>query len=354
MANAAVKFTDSTFKIKNKPEWRGDPSKDFQHRLKTKEHLEFLHVSKLIDVRDSRWAQATVKGEVVYGHMYEGCEFIIRLSTKNGELNLTHNQDGTLDRHLMDNPGEAVVWSITSLNNGLESTHTFSALAAGLSSVFIVCVGLAASVALAQGLAAAEAEEFVASAIGAMIGAELDVAIPVVGIVLAVLAFIGIWIVYEIGREIVLNLIYENRSATKSITLVDHYVYNIGDTKDPLPAKLQPLSSLPPFEFYYDVVVNIDNYSKFSGVGVSLKFQKDDGSFLIICVRNDIYKDAHYTIKAFAKDDKTSPKDVYDNCDGPLVTQDFPWGDLVVKNALDATGFNQYKFAGILSFNDAK
>ncbi|HMG56357.1 MAG TPA: hypothetical protein VK601_22815, partial [Kofleriaceae bacterium] len=108
------------------------------------------------------------------------------------------------------------------------------------------------------------------------------------------------------------------------------------------------------FEWYDDAVVDVDNSSKYRGIGVALKFQNEDGSFLVVCIRQDIDKDPHYTIVALAKGDTTSAQQVYDNCtSGNLLTEDFQWGDLLVKNRLDPQGFNQYKFAGIISFNDA-
>ena len=45
---------------------------------------------------------------------------------------------------------------------------------------------------------------------------------------------------------------------------------------------------------------------------------------------------------------------MYDDCtSGGLPKDDLRWGDLVVKNRLDANGFTNYKFAGIIAFNDA-
>jgi hypothetical protein len=171
---------------------------------------------------------------------------------------------------------------------------------------------------------------------------------------LAVLAFIGIWIAYEIGREIVVNLVYENRSATQTLTLVDHYLYDLADTGPKLPVALGPLSDVDGFEFYDDAVIDEDNVSKYRGIGVSMKFQKQDGSSVVICIRNDMYHDPHSSIVTLAPGDTTSPYDVYSNCtSGGLVDNNFPWGNLVVKNTVDPVKFNQYTFAGIFSFNDA-
>lgn len=105
------------------------------------------------------------------------------------------------------------------MNNGLESTHTFNATNAGMASVPILCVLLALTANLASGMAAAEAAVAAGGAAATVFGIQVTV-IPVVGIVLAILGFIGIWIANAIGREIVLNIIYENRSK-KTITLVD-------------------------------------------------------------------------------------------------------------------------------------
>jgi hypothetical protein len=54
---AAIKFKESAFTVSNKPAFRDQPELDFKHRLKTKEHLEYLQDQKLLDVRDSRWAK---------------------------------------------------------------------------------------------------------------------------------------------------------------------------------------------------------------------------------------------------------------------------------------------------------
>ena len=348
---ASVKIDSSAFTIRNAPDFRAHPEREFAHRLKTRDHLAYLQAEKLFDVSSSRWAKSTIDGEVCYGHEYQGCLFIVRLKTANGKFNLNHNEDGAFDRHLLEHPGENTVYSITSKNNGLESTHSFNATSAGMASVPIICVFLALSVALASSLSAAQAATAAGIAVATVFGINVTV-VPVVGLVLAILGFIGLWIAEAIGREIVLNLVYENRSK-RTITLVDHAVYNIGDNPL-LPATLAPPRKDGIFELYDDVVVCIDNDSKYRGIGVSMKFQKDDESSLVICIRQDIYKDPHYTIVPLAKGDTTSAQQVYDGCtSGGLVTEDFRWGDVVVKNRLDPQGFKQYKFAGIIAFNDA-
>lgn len=348
-----IKFKESGFSIKNKAEFRDKPELDFIHRLKTRDHLEYITSQKLFDVADPRWAKATVDGKVYYAHEYQESILVVELKTSDGRFSLSHNDDGAFDRHLMDNPGENTVYSITSKNNGLESSQTFSSMSAGLSSTGILLAALAFTTSLASGVAAMEAAAYVASAFAATVGVELNVLVPGIGLALAVLAFIGIWIAYSVGREIMLNLVFENRS-NKTITLVDHYAYNIGDNQL-MPVALPPLQSFPPFEFYSDVVVNIDNYSKIRGIGIAMKFQKEDKTSCLICIRNDIYHVPHYTIATLAKDDNTSAQDAYNNCNGDLVTTDFKWGtDLVVKNRLDQKGFGSYNFSGIMAFNDVK
>jgi hypothetical protein len=349
---ASIKFNESTFKISNVPGFRAQPEKEFEHRLKTREHLTYLQTEKLFDVSGSRWAKKSIDGVMCYAHEYMGCLLIVRLKTADARFNLSHNEDGAFDRHLMDSPGEQIVYSITSANNGLESNHFFKAETIGLSSVGIICAALALTVNLANCMVAADAAIAASEAVATTFGVEATV-FPGVGIAIAVLALIGVWIAYEIGREIMANLIFENRSTTRALTLVDQAFYNPDVSPPALPALLNHLHSDGFFEWYDDAVVDIDNYSKYKGIGVSLKFQKEDGSSLAICIRQDIYKDPHYTILALAKDDKTSAQQVYDNCtSGALVTEDFQWGDLLVKNRLDPQGFNQYKFAGIISFND--
>ena len=252
----------------------------------------------------------------------------------------------------MSEPGADAIYSITSSNNGLVSSHTFSVESAGLSAIGIIFAALAFTISLANGIAATAAAAVAGTAVATFCGVSTATLIPGIGIAIAVLAFIGVWIAYGVGREIMVNLIWENRSS-KALKLVDHAVYNIGDNPLRAPVALPALQSIPPFEFYSDVVVNIDNNSKIRGIGVALKFEKPDGTSLIICVRNDIYHQAHYSIQSYPKGDSTSAQSAYDNCGGPLVTTDVPWGsDLVVKNRLNPDGFNNYNFAGIISFHD--
>ncbi len=104
-------------------------------------------------------------------------------------------------------------------------------------------------------------------------------------------------------------------------------------------------------------MINADNESKYKGVGVSMKFQKEDGTSLIICIRQDIYHEPKYAIVPLNQGDTTSAYQIYyDLSEGavaPLRTEDFPWGNLIVKNTLKPDPFYNYKFAGIFSFNDA-
>lgn len=268
-----------------------------------------------------------------------------------------HNR--SFDHFLKNHPGENTVYSLTSSNNGLESTNTISSATVGFSSTGIIIAGLiftfqaAAATAANAAILAADA----AAQIASVIGIEVNVAVPGAGIILTVLAFIGIWIAYSIGRNIILNLIYENRSS-KTLTLVDFAAYNIGSRpiKDRI---LKPLSEVtigtPPvtFDFYDDVVIDLTNYSKYKGVGVSLKFQKPDKTNLIVCIRNDIHKDPHYGISVV--DDETA-ESFYENCTGSEDDRnfkDYAWGDdIVVKNNLDSEGWKSYNFNGIISFHD--
>jgi hypothetical protein len=284
--NAFAKIKSSEFTINNPLNYRDKPEIEWMHKLGTRAHLNYLHDRKLFDVNGPEWAQATVNGEVVYAHEYEGCVFTVSLKAAKGKLTLSHNADGSLDRHLADHPGEDTVYAITSSNNGLESTQTFTVAQAGLGSIPIICLALVMTVSLANAMVAAEAALAAEAAVAAICGVEVTV-FPIVGIVLAVLAFIGIWLAYILGREIMLNLTYENRS-TKSIILFDHWVYNIGDSTL-IPTELKPLHTVGPFEFYDDVKVLIDNYSKYKGIGVSMRFKKPGDKYLTICIRQDIY-----------------------------------------------------------------
>ena len=358
--SASITFNESSFKARNKTEFRAQPEKEFEHRLKTRAHLTYLQNEKLFDVRDPRWAKKTIDGEVCYAHEYQGGTLLVRLKTADGKLNLTHNEDETFDRHLMDSPGEDTVYTITSKNNGMESYQFFKTSTIGFTSVAIIIAGLGMTVALASGLVAAEAATAAGVAVTAVLGIEANVLVPGLGIALAVLAFIGIWIAYELGREIVVNLIYENRSANTPLTLVDSYVYDIPTPDDisRLPVTLNHLwTDEFGFDYYDAVVINADNESKYRGVGVSLKFQKADGASLIICIRQDIYYDPSYAILPLNPGDTKGAWDIYEILlpafGLPLKTEDFRWGNLIVKNTLKPDQFNNYKFAGIFSFHDA-
>jgi hypothetical protein len=351
---ATINFKHSELSLKGPPSLRDQPEIEFAHRLKTGEHLKFIMDEKLFDVSDSRWSKAAVDGEVGYAHEYKDSVLVVHLKTADGKFNLTHNENGAFDRHLLDNPGETVVYSITSKNNGVVSTQTFTADQAGLGTIPMICAILVLTVNFANAATAANA----ALAAGTSVLEIFDTATvvnPCYGIGLVILGLIGIWIAYGVGREITLNLIYENRGKI-SIQLVDHYVYNIGDNPLSPAVTLPPFDnkSDPPWELYSDAVVSVDNYSKVKGIGVSLKFEKEDGTSLIICIRNDIYKQPNYTIQQYPKGDATTAQNAYDNCSGDLVTADFKWGkDLIVKNSLNPKAFQEYFFTGILSFHDA-
>ncbi|NJK54123.1 MAG: hypothetical protein HC936_17525 [Leptolyngbyaceae cyanobacterium SU_3_3] len=263
---ATIQITDGTFTVNNNPDFRAQPEKEWAHRLMTRAHLNYLGDEKLFNVGDSRWAQQTIDGEVCYGHEYEGCLLVVRLKTADGKLNLSHNKDGSFDRYLMDLGGQNVVYSLTSSNNGVESTHTFSTTQAGVASIPIICVCLAMTCSYANAAASAEAAVAGEEAVLTLCGVEVEVTtVPVVGIILAILGLIGMWIVWAIEVEIMLNLIYENRSKQKTISLVDRYFYNIGDHNPAGPVTLDPLQKSNGFEFYSDVVITVDNNSKFRG-----------------------------------------------------------------------------------------
>jgi hypothetical protein len=355
---ATINFDKGTFTVRNRPELRAYPETEWQHRLTTREHLTHLRNEssrlgkQVFDIRNSQWwHQQRIAGELCYVNEYKGGALIVRLKTAGGKFNLGHNEDGAFDRYLMDHPGEHVVYSLTSSNNGLESTHTFAATQAGIGSFAIVLAALVLTVNLAIGVAAAEAAVEAGIAVATIFGIEVTV-FPEVGIVLAILCFIGLWLAYALGREIMLNLVYENRSK-KTIKLVDHYFYNIGEHNPAGPVTLGPLQDVAGFEFYSDIVINVDNSSKFRGIGVSMVFQDENDSTLEICIRNDIYHFPYYTIGFW--DGAVIPAyEAYSYCGGELRLEDFNWNNLIVKNRLDPSGFYQYTFAGILSFHDAE
>jgi hypothetical protein len=71
-------------------------------------HFKFLQDKKLLDVSDSRWAKATVDGEVCYSVL------TVPEKRKMERLTLPITTMGGFDRHLLDNPGENTDCSLTS------------------------------------------------------------------------------------------------------------------------------------------------------------------------------------------------------------------------------------------------
>lgn len=349
---AEIEATDSAFEIRVPTSLRSQPELEFTHRLQTRDHLSYLKNEKLFDVNDSRWGKKIVDGKTVYFHKFQGCILLATLEHPKFKLN---DSDNTLfDQHLKSNPGEITVFSLTSQNNGIESSHTITLSTVGLASIPIILAGIVLTYNLATGVAAAadaaaiaEAAALVEEEIVEAVGMPLRLSIPGIGIILSILALIGIWVAYLIGRNIILNVIYENRSS-KTITLVDHSVWNIGDKKLNN-AVLKPVKTVNGIDYYTDVVIDVANDSKYMGVGLSLKFEKEDKTHLIICIRNDIYKQPYYSI-AVSED---TAEQFYNKCNSQLDKKDFEWGkDLIVKNNLDADGFQHYNFNGIISFHD--
>ncbi|NJK54122.1 MAG: hypothetical protein HC936_17520 [Leptolyngbyaceae cyanobacterium SU_3_3] len=161
---AAIHFNKSIFTVKNKPDYRSQPEIEWAHRLTTRAHLTFfrdesLRVGKQVfDIRNSQWwHKQTIDGEICYINEREGSVLTVRLKTADGKFNLSHNEDGSFDRHLMDSPGENTVYSLTSSNNGLESTHTFSVTQAGIGAAVAVLAALVMTVNLAVAMTAADA-----------------------------------------------------------------------------------------------------------------------------------------------------------------------------------------------------
>lgn len=346
--SATYEVKSSAFKIKVPSAQRNQPELEFEHRKKTGNHLSYLKNENLFNINDPRWGKKTENGQAIYFHRYEGT--LLTVTLEHPKFKLSHSDNTLFDQHLQDNPSENTVFVLTSKCDGIESTHTMTASTMGFTSVGLVVAGLSFTYGVALGVEAAEAAALAGTEITMVLGMEVNVVAPGVGVVLAILALIGVWIAWAVERNIFINVIYENRSS-KTIKLVEHYAYNIKDDGKVDKVVLTPFVPDPDgFDSYDDVVFDVANDWKNYGIGLSLKFQKEDGSHLIICFRNDIHYSANYCI-AVSND---SPYNVYYNCvSGTVSKEDFKWDNVVVKNCIDTEDFKNYKIHGIISFHDS-
>lgn len=343
---STVMYSGKTLKVTElgdvtsmKSQFRGAPEVEVRHREETRKHLEYISSHKLLNVGGEAWGHHTIGTNDVYAHFYGDHSLKVVVPQKGA------NADG---------PTEHIVVDIHSTDqDGNETRMTMSAGTFGMSeiAIAITCLALVTKVGISSmlaedaiveaGVAAGEAmgEEAVEITAAEVLGP--------VGIALAILAFIVMLGMYLGARNIALNLRYENRSK-RVLHLVECYAYDLDDIKTPVDVK--GLHIQDDFDVYDCVSYQNTNESKYKGVGLSLAFTCDGAGRLLICIRNDIYGNPQMNIAVAEQ----SAQEFYSNCNGgdKQLTHDVEWGPLIVKNYLDPAGFNDYKFAGIISFHD--
>ncbi len=365
----SITFNDegSRFMMKTPRKYRGQPQLDWDHRMKARAHVGYLQANKLINVENDKvWGKKTYKGQDWYYHTYQGNTMLVTVRSADRQVKLSHQNNASLESFLKDTPAANVIFDIHYIDDGTDyvSTCQMSAMAVGLTSVGLViaAVGFFAVAAFGGFAIEGAAAAFIAEAIGM----ELNVVIPGAGIILCVLAFIGIWLAFELGRNIEVNVIFENRS-NQDLKIVDYSFYNIAEDHIPdatkkiyaaiksggLPMrKLReippPEPDLPPLDEYDTFDTQVVNYSKYKGIGLAFKFLDSNNKPITIAIRNDIYKDGYYRVTV----DGESAADAYNNADsnyaGPF---EFTWSGGTLKFTLDKVKFHNYNFAGIISFH---
>ena len=321
--------------VSMKPEYRNDPTKEWELRAMTQRHLQYLHDSKLLDVNNKEhWGrQDDANGKPVFVHFYQ-----------RHALKISHG-----------GPQENPVLVVTSTDGlGNNCSMNISAAGAGISLTAITVAGLA--IVLQMGFAAMAAEDALAAA-GAAAGSALgEAAIEItcaevlgpIGIALAVLSFIIVLAMFLGERDIALNLRYENRSSKKSVKLVGCWTWNLIDLPTEPPAEMQPVGTVDGFDVYDVVSYQHDNTRKSEGVGLSLLFQSG-AEYANVCIRNDIHKWPTLGIQPGKRD----PKDFYYDLPQTQINTPTAWGSLVIRNTFKVEEFNNYQFHGIISFHDA-
>ena len=115
-----------------------------------------------------------------------------------------------------------------------------------------------------------------------------------------------------------------------------------------------------PCDRYDTFDVALVNYSKYKGVGLAFKFTDAANNPFTVAFRNDIYHDGYFLVGQGDNPGLVqSAQSAYDNAGEPYPgAVSVPWYDGqkkpkgYIRLNLDAAGFHQYKFAGIISFHD--
>jgi hypothetical protein len=364
-----ITFADqgSKFAMGAPSKYRDRPEFDWAHRMKARDHVSYLMAHKFLDPQkpNSEWGEKTHEGEDWYYHEYQGNFMMITVRTEDNRVKFNHKDIASFDTFLEDTPSANVIFDIRYIDNGTDyvSTCQMSGLAVGLTTAGLVLAGVAFfCVAAFEGFAS---EGTIAAAILAATGLELNVIIPGAGIILCVLAFIGIFLAYELGRNIEINISVQNRSS-QDLKIVNYYFYNISEENIPKTTrdiyqkindggvtmkKLHEVKEkgLPfPLDVYDIFDVQIVNYSKYKGIGLALKFIDSADHPITIAIRNDIYHDGRLGVFMNGVSAEAAYSGAGLEYTAPLKHD---WGGGVIKITLDPEKFHKYNFAGIISFH---
>lgn len=377
MASITFKDEGSNFEMMTPRKYRNDPATAWTHRMKARAHVDFLQSNKFLNVEKAPWGMTTYEGQDWYHHTYEGNTLLITVRSKDGQHKLNHSNNAALENFLKDTPEQDTIFELRYVDDGTDyiSTCQMSALAVGLTSVGLVIAGVALFATAALGTFEVTSE--IGIAIGAAVleatGVELNVVLPGIGVVLIVLALIGLWIAYAIGRNISLNLTFENRSK-QNLKIVDYMLYNLpaDHFKDRKFEDIKKPGGMPmlglhesvkggiPVDSYDTFDVALVNYSKYKGVGLAFKFTDAANNPFTVAFRNDIYYEGHFLVGTGDNPALVqSAQSAYDNAGQAYPgAVSVPWYDGqkkakgYIRLNLDAAGFHEYKFAGIISFHD--
>lgn len=360
---STLTFSDGITHIYGTKKHRNNPQIELTFNQDTRRHLKFIKDNNWFDITNtSHWGCQEQNGKTYYYNEYEGNILYLTAMLENGQHALSMGNNRAFDEYLKDNPGSKVLFTISYVDgngNDIQSELKLTLYGTELSSIGFLIGGLTCAAFFAYGVgSAAEAAAAAGETVGAILGESLSIDLPAAGIILCILTFVGIWLAYIIERQISINISYENRTKD-DVYLTDVYTYNMEGAKVPnLPCTISGLSkeTIPgvpfPMEYYSMFQAAVANSWKCAGIGLSLKFAniagrpQDDG--VVICLRNDIYKDPHLTVMMT---DLTA-EEVYSNYgnDGNIPPNGgAEWGQKQISFALDAQGFNNYTFNGVIA-----
>lgn len=334
ISTASLKINDIKTVVKMKSSFRRNLNAEWNLRQQNQDHLAYLVAEKQWNVTDTRyWASRTDNSVTKYLHFYNDHSIVVSQAV-GGEY---------------PNP---VVTIETSDSDGNICSMFISVEAFSLSSIGLVIGGLAAVLMAVCNTGpgiAASASAILSEEEGVEAAITFDEVLGTIGFLVAIAALVIIIAVFLAEREIGMQVVYENRSAKRKVTLLDCWTWNLPNIKTP--ADLKTLHTIDGFDVYDVASYNHANDRKTEGVGLSLLFQCDGLGYANICIRNDIHKWPVFGVAV--SENLIEPKDFYYNIPDSGINNDLAWGDLLIKNIFNAEQFNNYNLNGIVSFNDA-